>query len=173
MKFTNLKKPCLESLSLSLSLSLSAFVIFSTAHSQNPGVLFANKTSCEISVAAGCGDCSLQDIEISEFQIIQPNDFLLFDEALSPAFGCEGDFALFRFAFPPFDVYQTITFVSTGPNDPCAPNPPCDPAFAQASFDFFQIDNPCLEGTARVTGVYHDQINPPSGSNCHMVAVME
>ncbi len=155
--------------------------MFSTAYSQDPGVLFVNKTSCSISAVAGCGNCDLQNIGISDFQIIPADGYLLFEESSAPGLGCVGSFALFRFAFPPYDVYQNITFdpnnpAAYNPNDPnesCVPDPVCDPDFAPYQWTIFQSEYQCLQGDVKITGVYHDHINAPTGSHCHVVAEMQ
>jgi len=78
---------------------------------QNSQVIFVNKTSCQISIFAVCGDCDNGVFNLSNEVIVNPNDFWVFEDTTAPIGGCSGPFAFLRLALGPFATYDNMPMV--------------------------------------------------------------
>lgn len=151
-------------LKLTLFLSLGCMIFITELMSaQNSPIIFVNKTSCQISVFAVCGDCETEVFNLSDEVVVNPNDFWVFEDTTAPIGGCTGSFAFLRLALDPFATYDNISFDINDGN--CVTD--CVPSVANGYLEYLNPGPACQNTPIRIIAEYHYN---QQGYNCQIVA---
>lgn len=135
---------------------------------QNSPIIFVNKTSCQISVFAVCGDCETEVFNLSDEVVVNPNDFWVFEDTTAPTGGCTGSFAFLRLAIDPFASYDNISFDPNNDDaDGCETLTVCVPSVANGYLEYLNPGPACQNTPIRIIAEYHYN---QQGYNCQIVA---